>query len=135
MSWLVSVVEDDDDIREHLAEVLKARGLQVIEARHGGEALDIVRKRGVRPSLLVLDLMMPVMDGWSFLHAQSAEPLLDGVPVVIITAHHAGGPFPATVRAVFTKPFALASLLETIRHLCSDMDRSKKPSGAGELGN
>jgi CheY-like chemotaxis protein len=117
VSWLVTLVEDDDDIREHLAEVLRARGLQVLEARNGAEALDLIRTRGVRPALVLIDLMMPVMDGWALLGAQQAEPLFDGVPVVVITACDPDGPLPSTVQAVFRKPFSLAALLDTIRHV------------------
>ena len=128
MSWVVTLVEDDDDIREHLADVLQARGLRVVEARHGAEALDVVRTRGIRPALLVLDLMMPVMDGWSLLAAQPSEPLLDGVPVVVITAHDAKGPFPSTVHAVFEKPFALATFLDTVRRLTADLEPIRRPA-------
>lgn len=117
----MSLVEDDDDIREHLASVLTARGLQVVEARDGAQALDIMRSRGIRPALMVLDLMMPNMDGWSLLAAQPSEPLLDGVPVVVITAHDHHGPLPPSVHAVFSKPFALATFLETVRKLCSSL--------------
>jgi CheY-like chemotaxis protein len=126
MSWVVSLVEDDDDIREHLAEVLKARGLKVVEARQGAEALEEIRRRGIRPSLMLLDLMMPVMDGWAVLNAQASEPLLDGVPVIVITAQDPGGPLPATVQAVFQKPFSLALLLDTVRHVCADLDPPRR---------
>jgi CheY-like chemotaxis protein len=134
VSWVISLVEDDDAIREHLAEVLRARGLQVVEARHGAEALELVRRRGIRPALMVLDLMMPVMDGRALLDAQPAEPLLDGVPVVVITAHDPVGPLPATVHAVLKKPFALNTLLETVRHLCSDLDPPSRPIARGSPG-
>jgi CheY-like chemotaxis protein len=134
MSWVVSLIEDDDDIREHLAAVLKARGLQVVEARNGADALDLVRTRGIRPALIIADLMMPVMDGWAFLGAQASEPLIDGVPVVVITARDPVGPLPATVQAVFQKPFALSALLDTIRHLCADLEPPKRPLARGSTG-
>ena len=121
MSWVVTVVEDDDAIREHLVEVMTARGLKVVEARNGAEVLDVIRSQGVRPSMMVLDLMMPVMDGWTLLSTQASEPLLDGVPVIVITAHEPPGHLPETVRAVFRKPFPLWALLDTVRHLCGDV--------------
>lgn len=126
MSWVVTVIEDDEDIREHLAEVLRARGLQVVEARQGDDALQIVRRQGIRPALIILDLMMPVMDGWALLDAQPSEPLIDGVPVVVITASPPARAFPATVQAVFQKPFALGALLDTIRHLLADVGPSPR---------
>ena len=127
MSWVVSVVEDDDDIREDLSEVLSARGLRVMQARHGGEVLEEVRRRGVRPSLLLLDLMMPVMDGWALLAAQASEPLLDGVPVVVMTARDPAGPLPSTVAAVLTKPFSLSKLLDTVQSIVGDPDPHHRP--------
>jgi CheY-like chemotaxis protein len=115
---VISVVEDDADIREHLAEVFRARGLKVVEACHGAEVLDQVRRQGIRPAVIVLDLLMPVMDGWALLDAQRSEPMLDGVPVVVITAQEPDGPFPSTVHAVLRKPFSLSTLLQTVRQLC-----------------
>ncbi len=133
MSWVVSLVEDDDDIRTHLAEVLRARGLNVLEAAHGADALSMLRARGIRPALMVVDLMMPVMDGWALLNAQASEPLIDGVPVVVITAQEAG-PLPATVEKIFQKPFALGALIETIRHLCGDLEPARRPLARGSEG-
>jgi CheY-like chemotaxis protein len=133
VSWVVSLVEDDDAIREELRDILIARGLQVVEARHGGEALEAVRRRGVRPALLLVDLMMPVMSGWELLEAQASEPLLAGVPVIVMTAHEPGESFPATVHAVFRKPFALASLLAEVRRLTADISGPMRPPARGTL--
>jgi len=126
MSWMIAVVEDDTDIREHLAEVLKARGFKVVEARHGAEAIEAIRNRGVRPTLMVLDLMMPVMDGWTLLQQQPGERLLADVPVVVVSAYEPPKPLPATVHAVFRKPFPLRALLETVRHLCADLEPPRR---------
>ena len=134
MSWVVSVVEDDEAIREHLAEVMRARGLQVVEARNGAEVLELVRRRGIRPALIVLDLMMPVMDGWALLNAQPTEPMIDGVPVIVITAYELHGPFPSTVHAIFRKPFPLASLLDTIHHLTASIEAPRRPLARGSEG-
>jgi CheY-like chemotaxis protein len=134
VSWVVSLVEDDDAIREELRDILRARGLQVVEARHGGEALEAVRRRGVRPALLVVDLMMPVMSGIELLAAQASEPLLEGVPVIVMTAHEPSGPFPPTVHAVFRKPFALASLLAEVKRLTADMSGPVRPLPRGSVG-
>jgi CheY-like chemotaxis protein len=81
----ILVVEDDADIREALAVTLESCGYQVGTACHGREALDQLR-HGWRADLIVLDLMMPVMDGWQFRREQQRDPRLAVIPVVIVSA-------------------------------------------------
>src|SRR5262245_11415139 len=81
----VLVVEDDNDIRDALTLILRDQGYQVDSASNGQEALDQLR-RGSPANLIVLDLMMPVMDGWQFRHEQQRDPTLAGIPVVIVSA-------------------------------------------------
>jgi CheY-like chemotaxis protein len=88
----VLVVEDDAPIREALCAVLRDDGYAVAEAGDGQEALEFLRTHPT-PRVILLDLMMPVMDGWTFLREQAADPALAGIPVVVITAG-AGGPGP-----------------------------------------
>src|ERR687883_659428 len=83
-SSYVLVVDDDPAIRGLVADALRGEGYTVDIAAHGREALDAMRAR--RPSTIVLDLMMPVMDGFSFLEACHQEQLCDGVPIVVISA-------------------------------------------------
>jgi CheY-like chemotaxis protein len=118
MSWHVLIVEDEEDIREGLASVLSARGYRTMTASNGNEALDLVRRRGLRPSVVVLDLAMPVMDGEEFLASQAGDPMLASVPVVVLTAQPRPLDF-ASVKAVFAKPLDLPSLLSTLRRVCS----------------
>ncbi|HET9595678.1 MAG TPA: response regulator [Anaeromyxobacteraceae bacterium] len=80
----VLVVEDDDDIRSVMAEALEAEGYEVAGARDGAEAQR--RARECRPDLILLDLMMPGMDGWAFRAWQRADAALCDVPVVIVSA-------------------------------------------------
>lgn len=80
---LVLIVEDDDDVRAALAQVLLVEGFMTAEARHGLEALERLRM-GPLPRLILLDLMMPVMDGWAFRDAQRANPDWAGIPTVIL---------------------------------------------------
>src|SRR5687768_5109657 len=118
MSWVLLLVEDDDDIRDTLASILEARGFQVVAARHGRDAIDQIHKRGTRPALVLLDLLMPVMDGETFLSMQVSDPLLAQVPVVVLTAQlRMPEKVPETVRAVFTKPIALNQIIETVRQI------------------
>jgi CheY-like chemotaxis protein len=115
VSWVVSVIEDDEAIRSHLAEVLRARGLNVLEASHGEEALTLLRRRGIRPSLMVVDLMMPVMDGWEFL--KEGGPLLNGVPVFVVTAFPESR-VPEGAMALLKKPVNLHALMQTLEQHC-----------------
>src|SRR5437764_7343536 len=80
----VLVVDDDPAIRGLLAEALRGEGFAVDLAAHGREALDAIRAR--RPATVILDLMMPVMDGFSFMEACKKEGLCRDLPIVVISA-------------------------------------------------
>jgi CheY-like chemotaxis protein len=81
----ILLVEDDRDSREALAFVLEDAGHAVSAAGNGREALDLLES-DVKPDLILLDLMMPVMNGWEFLGERSRRPVLAAIPVVILTA-------------------------------------------------
>jgi CheY-like chemotaxis protein len=81
----VLIVEDDVEICESLAEVLRLRGFEVDTAQNGREALDKLA-RGDLPSVVVLDLMMPVMNGWEFREKQLSDASLATIPVVVVSA-------------------------------------------------
>jgi CheY-like chemotaxis protein len=85
MGAAVMVVEDDEDIRETLTALLADEGYTVSAYRNGRLALDAL-KEGQRPGVILLDLMMPEMDGWEFRRRQLADPAIDEIPVVLITA-------------------------------------------------
>ena len=78
------IVEDDDDIREVLETVAQRAGFETATARHGLEALRYLRQHDERPSVILLDLMMPIMDGNSFLERRDAS--MKEIPVVVLTA-------------------------------------------------
>lgn len=80
----VLLVEDDPDVRESLAMLLKLHGVRVVTAADGAEALDWMRRVGP-PGLVLLDLMMPVMNGWQLRAAMLGDPSLARVPVVILS--------------------------------------------------
>jgi CheY-like chemotaxis protein len=82
----ILIVEDDDDIRRSLADVLEHRGYPVALAHNGLEALEYLRSAPQPPRLILLDLMMPVMDGWQFCAAQQEDPSLATIPVVVLSA-------------------------------------------------
>jgi CheY-like chemotaxis protein len=81
----ILLVEDDTDSREILAEILEEEGYRVACAANGQEALDYLQSNTSPPRLILLDLMMPVMDGWQFLDEQRRTPNLATIPVVIVT--------------------------------------------------
>src|SRR5262245_41874314 len=100
---LVLIVDDDQDIRDTLGGVLTEEGYRVVGAANGQEALDYL-KDGERPCLILLDLMMPVMDGWQFLKQQGMSPSLAEIPVVVITAAGAQRTAQLKASAVLAKP-------------------------------
>ncbi len=79
----ILVAEDDEDIRQDLITLLETQGLEAVGARNGAEALALLEKAPF--SVVLLDLMMPVMDGWAFRQAQRSRPELAAVPVVILS--------------------------------------------------
>jgi CheY-like chemotaxis protein len=115
----ILVVEDDDQVRQCLVSILAEEGHEVLEARDGHEALEVLRN-GSSPKLVLLDLMMPDMDGWQFRAEQLRDETLANIPVVVVTAvplvrqrlESLGG-----VADTIQKPFDVSSLLSTIaRH-------------------
>src|ERR1700679_2088809 len=82
----ILIVEDDQGIRETLVEILDSEGYIVLSASNGLEALQVLRSTAVKPDLILLDLMMPVMDGLSFKAQSSQDPSLAKIPVVIMSA-------------------------------------------------
>jgi CheY-like chemotaxis protein len=112
----ILLVDDDFDIRETLAELLRERGYSVVTAAHGQEALDILR-RPLRPCLILLDLMMPVMDGYEFLDELAKDPALASLPVIVITAGASLGRQRIN-RPVMSKPFNLNQLMASVARHC-----------------
>ena len=105
----VLVVEDDHLIREAIAEALDQEGFVVVEAANGREALDKLHQG--RTSLVLLDLMMPVMDGWQFREAQLQDPEISDIPVVVLSAV---SDEKVSAERHFSKPCDLDELLDTV---------------------
>jgi CheY-like chemotaxis protein len=116
----VLLIEDDDATREVVALVLSSEGCRVMTAANGQIALDRLRS-GPRPQLIVLDLMMPVMDGWQFRAEQRRDPALADIPVLILSAAGDIRRKAAYLDAVeyLDKPVDPVVLLDAIRRLCA----------------
>jgi CheY-like chemotaxis protein len=133
LSPTVLLVEDDDSIREIVGEVLASRGYEVWQARNGREALDVLRKRaGTPPRLILLDLMMPDMDGRQFLAERRKEPAMVPIPVIVLTAAGRTQVSPELdVAAWLSKPVELDRLLATVAQYCP-APHARKPIRGGE---
>jgi CheY-like chemotaxis protein len=108
-------VEDDEDIRAAMAELLESEGFAVAVASNGQEGLERLGQMGP-PSLVLLDLMMPVMNGEDFLRHVRKDPALSPIPVIIVTASgHA--PLPGT-QGILKKPFEITDLFATVSTHC-----------------
>jgi CheY-like chemotaxis protein len=104
----VLIVEDDSGLREALSNALDGEGYTVLLAGNGREALDLLQK-GIRPCVVLLDLMMPTMDGWQLVDELKKDPKLEKIPVCVISALASKAP-PEAV-CVFQKPIDIAVLL------------------------
>lgn len=113
---LVLVVEDDVDLRESVVETLTHRGVRVVEAQHGGEALELLQQNP-EASLVLLDLMMPVVDGWTFRARMLADKSLARVPVVVMSGVDRLSRAAQGLQAAefLPKPFALEQLVQVVQ--------------------
>ena len=108
----ILVVDDAEDGREMLAEYLAFRGFQVAEARHGAEAIEVARR--VQPNIILMDLSMPVVDGWEATRQLKTDPRTKNIIIIAVTAH-AFPPEQESARvagcdSIIAKPFDLAVL-------------------------
>lgn len=131
----ILVVDDDIDIREAMVFVLEDAGYRVSAAENGARALDRLHG-GTAPSLILLDLMMPIMDGWQFLTEVAREPRLAAIPIVAITG--VGASVLRTMSlgtdAILEKPVNLDLLLATVQRYCeaSPPPGDSRRAGGGE---
>ena len=113
---VIMVVEDDADISDVIAAILDDHGYAVTVAANGQEALDKLRSAAALPRLILLDLMMPVMDGWQFRAMQKTEPTLAHVPIVLLSADVdvRGAAAQLGALAWLKKPVDLKALLKVV---------------------
>jgi len=116
-SEYILVVEDDRDVRETLCEALILEGYSVVCVENGRAALGHLLAN-VPPCIILLDLMMPVMDGWTFRSEMLKFPALASVPVVVMTAASAARAAAAAAKAILYKPLDMGTVVGTVQEYC-----------------
>jgi CheY-like chemotaxis protein len=117
----VLIVEDDEDLRDMMAQMLSIEGFRPATAANGREALDYLHHnldQTEKPHVILLDLMMPVMDGWEFRRQQKADPELAPVPVIVLSALDPARAASVDADAVLKKPLDFDRLLALVREHC-----------------
>jgi signal transduction histidine kinase len=122
----VLVVEDDAELRESLAELLTAKGHAVVTATDGREALDTMRRQ--QPDVVILDLMMPGMDGWQFRVEQRRDPHLAETPVVALSASDSPAAAAVDADCYLRKPIDVAALDRAIEDVLIARERQREPA-------
>ncbi|MBZ5536237.1 MAG: response regulator [Acidobacteriia bacterium] len=115
----ILIIDDNPAVRDVLGEVLRGAGYEVSTAANGAEALTHMRTKGA-PSLILLDLMMPVMNGWEFRSEQLKDPSLRAVPTIILTtvANIMAEAKLLKANGFISKSTAYGSILELVRTYC-----------------
>jgi CheY-like chemotaxis protein len=114
----VLLVEDDHDIRVSIRSLLEDRGYDVLTVADGRSALDLLLRTTPSPALIILDLMLPVMDGWHFVEHVREHDDLATIPIVIMSAWR-GRPPPAGAVGVLSKPVNVPALLRMVADHCA----------------
>jgi signal transduction histidine kinase len=110
------LVEDDGELRSSLSELLRSDGYDVVGAANGSEALEYL-KQAPAPDLILLDLMMPVKDGWQFRIEQKRDPAISSIPVLAISADDTPKAVAIDAEMYIKKPFQYTALLDAIRRV------------------
>lgn len=115
----VLVVDDDQDIRDTVADVLIEEGYEVVKACNGLEGLDHLHGlyNNEKPDLVLLDIMMPILDGWEFVQAKNSDITVRSIPVIVLTGlrdKENRCQIPNTLK-IMHKPVTLEDLLDTVR--------------------
>jgi CheY-like chemotaxis protein len=120
MAKTILVVEDDHDVRDSLSLLLEMEGYHVAVANHGRDALNFLENEQQPPCLILLDLMMPVMDGFEFRQRQREHPAFASIPVVVMSAAgsmHEKLPGLAA-EAYIKKPMDFSDVADAVERYC-----------------
>jgi CheY-like chemotaxis protein len=113
----ILIVDDDPNLQRLMTKFLKMEGFSSIPANNGREALDYLRSGG-DASVILLDLRMPVMDGWTFRREQRSDPGLAEIPVVLMTGMDGEHMVELGAAAAFHKPVSFLDVVGVVRRLC-----------------
>ena len=134
----IFVVDDDEDGREAVRATLHGAGYTTVGASNGLEALDILHTSPQHPRLILLDLVMPTMDGWEFLLSIDHEPDLYEIPVALMSAHPSirrgfdgDQEKYGFTRLLLPKPLDVTRLLSFVRSVCGSSRIGSEPAGPG----
>ncbi len=129
-NWEVLIVDDDLGTREVIAHTLSFYGATVHTANNGSEGLALLEN--ISPTMILLDLSMPEMDGWNMLREVRRNPTLEHIPIVVVTAHAMVGDRERVLASGFNhyipKPFTMQTLLTS---LISYIESARAPSKDG----
>ena len=125
MASNVLVVDDDPNLVRLMSKFLKLEGFAPVPASNGQEALAYLRGGG-DASVILLDLRMPVMDGWAFRKEQRGDPVLAGIPIVVMSGVAADSSIDLEAAASFSKPVSFLEVVDVVRQLC-DARASAQP--------
>lgn len=114
----ILVVDDDPAVRQTMKDVLEIHGYHVITASDGADAINKLSEMETLPCLILLDLMMPGMNGWGFLDFQRSNANYAGVPVVLCSAYEASAKA-IGIKPLLVKPVQLNSLLGAVQSFCA----------------
>jgi CheY-like chemotaxis protein len=116
----ILVVEDDISIQQMMADVLEEEGYSVSSAPDGSEALALLHSSQLQPDLILLDLMMPHMDGWTFCAELRRDPRFADIPIVVLSASNylRQQPLPLDAVGSLAKPFQLGTFLDLVASVC-----------------
>ncbi len=125
----ILIIDDDEDIRDVVGMLLEVEGFQVAKARDGIDALAQLQE-GPLPSLILLDMMMPRMDGESFVASLRCDPNLAKIPVVVMSGHHVARQKAAELEAAgcLVKPVEMKDLLWVVQRLIHPEQNRGQPS-------
>jgi CheY-like chemotaxis protein len=125
----VLIIDDEADVRELFCDILQGAGFEAVSAESGAEGLEILRS-DPRIKVVLLDLLMPEMDGWRFRHHQLSQPQYAAIPTVIVTGAPLGGAAHEQLQAAdyLSKPVTRERLIGTVAKYCDPGSASGSPA-------